>query len=295
MKNRLIHILCILCVIAAIPALALAATPSPFLRLKSKAVRLDNIEEIAAREYADVVSCELIKNKTEYSLSHLSDEDIRSAKLLGFPFFEETDDFDHFYFEKVRLSKGLKPFNSVNKFARSFLHKDNKWIFVAITQDNDPVCYFQIRDDLEGITQRTMSVHGAFHANALYTAYQKLTLNSTSEKFILSSRWEVFLTDDSNMLAILAEPYFDYPLVTYNEFLHAANTMMTEAFLSNDNSIIGLQKYLFGKNVPPAVHRPNFFIHGLALGLVLGASAVLLGIASFAELKKRKRGASLCP
>jgi len=292
MKYKWILVLCVLCVFA-ISALTLAVSPSPYERLTSEVVPLENIAEIAEREYAEVVSHVLIKNKTEYSVSHLSDEEIRSAKLLGpFPIFNEMADPERFYFENAYPHEGLVPFNSVDELVGCLRHTSNAWAVVVMTQDDDPICFFQISDDLGHITQSTHVIWGAFNANAFYVAYQKLARDSASEKLILSPGDEMFFTDDSNRLSLVASPNVDYPLVTNNEFLHATNTMMTESSLTLNQSVGNdFTKYLFGEDVPPVVRRPNLFMSGL----VLGASAVLLGIASFAELKKRKRGASLCP
>ena len=296
MKNKgAIFVICVMCVMGFISAIGLILTPGPrpYERLKGEMVPHESIAEIAEKEYADgLVALTLIANKTDKFVAHLSDEDIRSATLLGpFPIFSAAVQPERLLPFSIHQVKrwDVFAFNSADELVRSFRHAENRWGFIAMAQDQ-PICYFEIKEE-NGRFTSLGEIHDAHVANAAYLAYQRLERSSASEKFIVAWQLDKFFTDDKDTLSLFTNPEVYYPAVTYNDFLHAMNTMVSEKSYPLKEGRGDLEKYLFGEDGPPIVRQQNYFF----LGLVIGGSVAILGAAAFIELQKRRKRAAPRP
>ena len=287
MKQKLILGLFALCVMALVPTSALADTPTPYERLQSEVVRFENLAEIAFEEYTSTVVPDLIGDRDYWKLNDFSTEAIRSAELLGpFPIFLALTMSERFNTFESHINNKVERFYDTDELVSCFRHSGHDggsgWLFIAMIDDK-PITLFELWEDADSF--HTFHRYNIDDANAAYTAYQKLARSSVSEKFILfveRERFEnpdIFFTDDSNKLAFFSEPDVEYPLVTYVEFVCAAEKAASQASAPRMDK--SFTRFLFEEE-PPAVRQPTF----LTLGLVFGVIAAFLGAALFFSAQK---------
>ena len=256
MKAKFFAGIMLLCMAVMMPATAMAA-PRYYPQLEKKVVHVENLTEIANKFYVNDVVPILIGDKSTMIGYDISNDDIRSATVLGpFPIFLDKETPEN-------LHEDMK---SVDSIIRVLKHSGYDFAFLALVH-GEPIAFVQMGDD-----RGSLSMTGTFsaaYAKKVYKAYSNLRSVSESDKIILRIGRDMCFTDDTDQLAFVggvSGP--SYPPIAFSALPPAIQELQKNiTYPLKEGASVGITYYLFEEKPSPS-HNPLPYILG-GIGVVL--------------------------